>query len=152
MPQVIIKSPNNLIKILEARVSKALKMTQDTIFKCFQITLSDYYHEPVFDGSSIPKQYERLYKFLNSIIKTDIVKAGNSLSCTVEVDTDYLNYVYPAGATGETVWTYANMETHGGTVEGQIKVWDDTIEMVGGKEGIIKMMKDNLIRCGVPVK
>lgn len=151
MAQIIIKNPNDLIKILDARVSLALKMTQDTIFKCFQITLNDYYHEPIFDGGSIPKQYERTYKFLNSMIKTEIVKSGNSFSCTVEVDTDYLNYNYSGEATGKDVWDYANARTHGGTMWGNIEVWNDTIEMLGGRDGIMKLMKNNLKKCGVPI-
>ena len=151
MAQVVIKNPNDLIKILDARVSQALKMTQNEIYKVIQSSLSEYYHEPVFGGSSIPKQYERLYKMLNSIVKTDIARSGNSFSCTVGVDEGYLNYTYPGGATGREVWEWANANTHGGTVEGNLEVWNNAIDSLGGEQGIINLMKQNLKKCGVPV-
>lgn len=151
MAQVVIKNPNDLIKILDVRVAMALKMTQNEICKAFQISLSEYYHEPVFGGSSIPKQYERLYKMLNSIVKTDIIKSGCGFSCTVEVDRDYLGYNYQGGATGQEVWEWANANTHGGTIKGNLKVWDNAIDYLGGEQGIINLMKQNLKKCGVPV-
>ena len=151
MAQVIIRNPNDLIKIFDARVSQALKMTQAEIYKAFQESLSEYYHEPVFGGSSIPKQYERLYKMLNSIVKTDIIKSGDGFSCTVEVDRDYLGYNYQGGATGQEVWEWANANTHGGTIRGNLKVWDNAIDCLGGEQGIINLMKQNLKKCGVPI-
>lgn len=151
MAQVIIKNPNDLIKILDARVSQALRTTQTEIYKVFQESLSEYYHEAVFDGSSIPKQYDRLYKMLNSIIRTDIVKSGNGFSCTVEVNEAYLNYTYPGGATGQEVWEWANANTHGGTVEGNLEVWNNAIARLGDEIGIVNLMKENLKKCGVPV-
>ena len=151
MAQAIIRNPNDLIKIFDARVSQALKMTQAEIYKAFQESLSEYYHEPVFGGSSIPKQYERLYKMLNSIVKTDIIKSGDGFSCTVEVDRDYLGYNYQGGATGQEVWEWANANTHGGTIRGNLKVWDNAIDCLGGEQGIINLMKQNLKKCGVPI-
>lgn len=152
MAQVIIKNPNDIIKILDARVSQALRMTQDEIYKTIMTELNRYYHEPVFHGgSSIPVAYKRLYKMLNSIVKTDIVRSGDSFNCTVGVDEGYLNYTYPGGATGQEVWEWANANTHGGTVEGNLEVWNNAIDNLGGENGIINLMKQNLIRCGVPV-
>ena len=151
MAQVIIKNPNDLIKILDARVSQALKMTQTEIYKAFQESLSEYYHEPVFHGTSTPKQYERLYKMLNSIVRTDIVKSGGGFSCTIEVNEAYLNYTYPGGATGQEVWEWANANTHGGTVKGNLEVWNNAVARLGDEIGIINLMKENLKKCGVPV-
>lgn len=151
MAQVIIKNPNDLIKILDARVSQALRMTQDFIYKAIMTELNNYYHEPVFKGSSTPKQYERLYKMLNSIVKTDIVRSGNSFNCTVGVGEGYLNYTYPGGVTGHEVWEWANANIHGGTVEGNLEVWNNAMDNLGGENGIINLMKQNLRKCGVPV-
>lgn len=151
MAEVFIKKPNELMKILSARISLALQMTQNAIYKIFQESLSEYYHEPVFNGSSIPEKYDRLYKMLNSIVKTDIVNTGNGFSCTVEVNRDYLGYTYPGGATGQKVWEWANDKTHGGNVEGNLKVWDNAIDKLGGESGIINLMKQSLRKCGVPV-
>lgn len=151
MAQVIIKNPNDLIKILDTRVSQALRMTQDLIYKAIYEALLEYYHEPVFGGSSIPKVYERTYKMLNSIIKTEIVHSGNSFACSVGVDESYLNYTYKGGATGQEVWEWANANTHGGTVKGNLEVWNNAMNNLGGESGIINLMKQNLRKCGVPV-
>lgn len=147
----VIKNINELKRILQNRAYQALKMTRDEMYKVFQESLSEYYHEPVFNGSSTPKQYDRLYKMLNSIVKTDIVTSGNSLSCSVEVNRDYLNYTYPGGATGREVWEWANANTHGGTVGGNLEVWNNAIDKLGGRNGIMNLMKKNLKRCGIPI-
>jgi len=84
----VIKSMNDLTRILESRIQQALKMSQQEIFKVFQEHITDYYKEPVFRNgtSAIPMMYDRTYKMLNSLIKTDIVKNGNTLSCSVEIN------------------------------------------------------------------
>ena len=69
-----IRSMSELKRVFQNRASFALKMTRDEIFKVFQKHISEYYSEPVFGGSSIPKVYDRLYKMLNSLIKTDVIQ------------------------------------------------------------------------------
>lgn len=150
----VIRSMNDLNKILELKIKKALEMTQNEMFKVFQKHITDYYKEPVFrDGTSaIPMLYEREYKLLNSLIKTDIVKNGNTLSCTVEIDPDYLNYKYIGGATGLDVMLSANEQFHGWSIEGDIRIWNDALAELGLKPGILYLLKSNLKKCGVPVK
>ena len=105
----IIKNINDLNKILEQRVSMALKMAQKDIGECIQESIDEYYKEKVFRGgtSAIPLIYDRTYKLLNSMIKTEIVKNGNSLSCQVGISDDYLNYKYP-GTNGPTIGIITN--------------------------------------------
>ena len=85
---IIIKNMNDLTRMLQIRTSKALELTRDEMFKVFQKYISEYYKEPVFrDGSSaIPIIYDRTYKLLNALIKTDIVVRGTSIFCSVEID------------------------------------------------------------------
>lgn len=146
-----IRSVSELRRVFQNRASYAAKMTRDEMFKVFQKHINEYYQEPVFHGSSIPKQYDRLYKMLNSLIKTDVVQSGYEISCRVEIDRGYLSYTYPEGATGLDVWEWANDKTHGGTVRGDLQVWNDAIEELGGESGILNLMKQNLRKCGVPV-
>lgn len=146
-----IRSMSELKRVFQNRASFALKMTRDEIFKVFQKHISEYYSEPVFGGSPIPKVYDRLYKMLNSLIKTDVIQSGYEIYCKVEIDRNYLNYTYPEGATGREVLEWANDNSHGGTVEGKLKVWNDAIEELGGKSGVVNLMKQNLKKCGVPV-
>ena len=92
-----------------------------------------------------------IYRLFNSIIKTEVVSSGNSFYCTVEVDPTYLDYAYNGGATGLEVWNWANANSHGGTVKGNIEVWNNAMDSLGGEQGIITIMKQNLIKYGVPV-
>ena len=153
MAQIYIKNPNGLIKILETRVAKALQMTQDEIYQVIQEYIVKYYKEPVFRNgtSAIPFLYDRSYKMLNSLIKTNIVSTGNGLSCTVEVDPHYLDYEYMGGASGLDVWLSANEQFHGWSIEGDIRVWDDAMAEIGLEKGIKYIMKKNLKKCGVPI-
>lgn len=150
----LIRNTNDLLKALQTRVSKALTMTRDEIFVVFQRHIMEYYQEPVFkDGTSaIPMLYERTYKLLNSLIKTDVVITGNSLSCSVEIDPNYLDYTYIGGASGLDVVLSANEQFHGWSIEGDIRIWDNALEELGLEYGIRSLMVKNLIKCGVPIK
>lgn len=150
----IIKAMSDLIKILESRIQQALKMSQQEIFEVIQQHITDYYKEPVFRNgtSAIPMLYDRTYKMLNSLIKTDIVKSGGTLSCSVEIDPNYLDYQYMGGASGLDVMLSAEQSFHGWSVEGDMRIWSDALAELGLKPGILYIMKSNLKKCGVPVK
>ena len=151
---IVIKSMSDLTKIIESRIQQALKMTQQEIFEVIQQHITDYYKEPVFRNgtSAIPMIYDRTYKLLNSLIKTDIVKSGGTISCSVEIDTNYLNYHYMGGASGLDVMLSADQAFHGWSVEGDMHIWSDSLAELGLKPGILFIMKNNLKKCGVPVK
>ncbi len=150
----IIRSMSDLTKIIESRIQQALKMTQQEIFEVIQQHITDYYKEPVFRNgtSAIPMIYDRTYKLLNSLIKTDIVKSGGNISCKVEIDPNYLNYRYMGGASGLDVMLSAEQAFHGWSVEGDIRIWSDSLDELGLEPGILFIMKNNLKKCGVPVK
>lgn len=152
MATVNITNTNQLVKIFQARVKMAVKMTQDDIYKTIQRYITAYYEEGVFSGGScIPDVYERTYRLLNSLIKTDIKVSGNSISCTVEIDRNYLNYSYQGGATGQQVMDWLNDSWHGGTVQGEHEYWNEALTELSGEQGIIWLMKYYLHKCGVPV-
>ena len=145
----VIKSLSDLTKILETRIQKALEMTQDEIWETIQEHIDAYYDE--YD----PRRYRRSFIFqTESLIKTKVTKDGNRLSCTVEIDPNYLHYTYPGGyMTGLGVINLANQRSHGGVYDDDFgKFWDDAIEELGLKPGILYIMKKNLQKCGVPVK
>ncbi len=150
----VIKSMSDLTRILELRIQQALKMTQKEIFKVIQQHITDYYKEPVFRNgtSAIPMMYDRTYKLLNSLIKTDVVKNGNTLSCTVEIDPNYLDYKYMGGISGLDVMLSSEQAFHGWSIEGDMHVWSDALAELGLKPGLLYLMKSNLKKCGVPVK
>ena len=145
---------SDLTKIIESRIQKALKMTQQEIFEVIQQHITDYYKEPVFRNgtSAIPMLYDRSYKLLNSLIKTDVVKSGGTISCSVEIDPNYLDYQYMGGVSGLDIMLSANEQFHGLSIEGDMRIWDDALSELGLKSGILYIMKSNLKKCGVPVK
>ena len=150
----IIRSMSDLTKIIESRIQQALKMTQQEIFEVIQQHITDYYKEPVFKNgtSATPLLYDRTYKLLNSLIKTSIIKSGGTISCSVQIDPNYMNYKYMGGASGLDVVLSADQRFHGWSVSGDIQIWQDSLEELGLKPGILYIMKNNLKKCGVPVK
>lgn len=143
----VIKSMSDLTKIIESRIQQALKMTQQQIFEVIQQYIADYYHEYT------PRIYQRTWEFLDSLIKTNIVKMNGTISCTVEIDKDYLSYRYKGGATGLEVANYANQHSHGGVYDDDFgQFWNDAMTELGLEPGIKYLMKKNLKKCGVPVK
>ena len=164
MAQVVIKDISDLTKIFEVRVSKALKATQDEIYKVIQRHINDYYHEKVFRHSNghmseIPKVYERTYQFLNSLIKTNIVSDRNGFGCSINIDMESLNYIQPAEVVIDMIYRgyHADTGLNNGSYETPYDIhtlgnfWDDSIEELGGEIGIANLMKQNLIKYGVPV-
>ena len=121
---IVIKSMSDLTKIIESRIQQALKMTQQEIFEVIQQHITDYYKEPVFRNgtSAIPMIYDRTYKLLNSLIKTDIVKSSGTISCSVEIDPNYLDYHYMGGASGLDIMLSANEQFHGWSIEGDMRM------------------------------
>lgn len=160
MPTVI-KSIKDLNKILEQRATVAMKMAQKEIGICIQESIDEYYREKVFRGgtSAIPEVYDRTYKLLNSMVKTEIVKSGNTLSCKVGIGDDYLNYRYPGtngwdgvDATGRDVLDWNNADgSHGGNVDGDWKIWDEVMRTLGGETGIMAIFVSKLKKCGIKV-
>lgn len=143
----VIKSINDLTIIIESRIQQALKMTQQEIFKVIQQHITKYYHEYT------PKEYQRTWHFLDSLIKTEIVKSPDGISCSVEIDKNYLSYRYIGGITGLKAAIFANNHSHGGVYDDDFgQFWDDAMEELGMYTGILALMKDNLKKCGVPVK
>lgn len=141
----VIKSMSDLIKILESRIQQALKMSQQEIFEVIQQHITDYYKEPVFRNgtSAIPMMYDRTYRLLNSLIKTDIIKSGGTISCSVEIDPNYLDYQYMGGASGLDVMLSANEQFHGWSIEGDMRIWDDSLAELGLKPGILYIINSN---------
>lgn len=156
MTQVKFHNPIELNKILYPDIKKALKMTRDEIWEVIQKYIDSYYNEPVFkNGKNTPDIYSRTNKFAESLIKTDVIFIGNTLSCKVEISKDYLDYDYPSlgtfDATGYEVATWANSKSHGGMVRGNIEFWNDALKELGWEAGTMERMKNNLKKCKVPV-
>lgn len=161
----VIKNIKDLNRLLEQRATLALKHTQKIVNECIQDSINEYYKEKVFRGgtSNQPSIYERTYELLNSLVKTDIVKVGNTLSCEVKISEDYLNYQYPGNynysnlpnlpATGLDILTWNEENgSHGGTVSGDWKIWSEAMRTLGGETGIMAIFVSKLKKCGINIK
>ncbi|MCM1115906.1 MAG: hypothetical protein NC397_10485, partial [Clostridium sp.] len=108
--------------------------------------------------------YSRTERLKESFKKSEIIQNGNSYECKIGWDNDYLSFRYsggfvPKGGSGEyngitglQVLQAFNDSSHGYTVSGSHNYWDEILEELGGKFGIINLFKNNLRQCGVPVK
>ena len=158
----IVKNIDELQRLLEQRATFALKSTQQIVYDCIQESIIEYYHEKVFSGgtSSTPKVYDRTWKLLNSLVKTNIVKVGNTIQCEVKIDDSYLTYQYPGtegwdgvSATGLDVLTWNEENgSHGGTVDGDWKIWDEAMRTLGGETGIMAILTSKLKKAGLNIK
>lgn len=163
---VIIKNLGQLQKELGSKIKKALELTRDEIFNVVSRKVVDYYNDQVFDGSSNPRDYDRTGKLMESLSASHITSTGNGFEFTVGWDDDYLIFTYPGwniqygrglsgknAATGLDVLNYMNEGYHGGySFFGGHKFWDESLNELGGKSGILNMFEKNLRICGVPIK
>ena len=162
----IIRSMSDLTTIIESRVIKAMEATRDKIFETIFKKVDDYYEEPVFSlpDETEPDFYVRTGRLLESLTAGHVIKSGNNYEFTVGWDRDYLTFRYPSRftksgyngsynkATGLQILNWFNSESHGGTVPGSHKYFDEAIFELGGKEGIIKILKKNFKKYGIPVE
>lgn len=155
----------NFEKLVNERLSLALKFTQQEIYEVIQENIKNYYEEKVFydsitkTRSAIPKLYDRSYQFLNSLIKTNVTIKNGVVSCSVEIDTDSLDYLQDP----ETVIDMINRGLHADkslndgdyqtprNIYGQSHFWDDSLEQLGGYDGILNIMKRNCKKVGIPI-
>lgn len=160
----MVNSMSELKRVLQNRAAYALKTTRDEIYKVIQKHITDYYHEKVFydeqgNPSSIPNMYQRTYQFLNSLMKTEVVLSGNEIGCTVKIDMDSLHYCQPTTTVIDMIYKgyHADTSLNDDVYETPRDIhtlgnfWNDAIEELGGRDGIMRMIKNNLKKCGVPI-
>jgi len=163
---MIVNNMKNLEKIVQGRLSLAIKYTQQEIYNVIQENIKNYYEEKVFydhttgNINAIPNVYDRTYQFLNSLIKTDIVIKNGIISCSVGIDTDSLNYIQD----GDIIIDMINRGYHADTslndgmyetprnIYAKSHFWDDSLGQLGGYNGILNIMKKNCKKVGIPIK
>ena len=83
-----IRNMKDLEKVIQGRLSLALKMTQQEVYKVIQKNITNYYKEKVFKDretgmmKSTPNVYNRTFQFLNSLIKTKVITQNGVISCS----------------------------------------------------------------------
>lgn len=166
----IIKNGDQLDNLLATVANTMLIQARDKIYEEIKKSIDMYYLE------YSPSKYKRSYKFLKSLVKTQIVQKKNELYCEVKISEDYLDYAYPYPndfhpsypqeyegngrlAQGIDIVNWANRQfpdddepggNHGYTVDAgrEDGFWDGTLEELGD---IILILKDNLRKQGLKV-
>lgn len=149
----------------------AVDIAKEKIALIINHFLTEYYKE--FE----PEVYVRTYQLLNSLVKTDVKLVGNEWVAEVYFDLDALDYstrIVPHGQPWsgyakpentyhredwedkntkwvlETAMTGGNTgNPHGGYASGTA-IWTESMRVLS-KEGI-KILKQELIKAGIPVK
>ena len=160
-----IRNTKDLEKVIQGRLSLALKMTQQEVYKVIQKNIANYYKEKVFKDretgmmKSTPNIYNRTFQFLNSLIKTKVITQNGVISCSVKIDTDSMHYKQDAkvvvdminrGYHADTSLNDSNYKTPR-DIYAQSNFWDDSISELGGYDGILMIMKKNCKKVGLPI-
>ena len=159
-----IRNMNDMNKVLQPYIIKAMELTRDEIFEVVSRKVSDYYNEPVFDGGDTP-MYQRTGHLRDSLTGSNVTCKNNIYSFTVGWDDEYIEYTYSGWtrrwrrglkgknyATGEDVLNYFNTGRHGGDgFTGDHNYWDEAIDELGGSTGLVELFKRNCKKVGLPI-
>lgn len=157
-----VKSLNQLDKIIQPYIIKAMEMTRDEIFNIISQKVEEYYNEPVFNepDTAKPDVYDRTYELKKSLDKSHIIQNGNVFSFTVGWEDNYLTFRYPGNAyltndadkvTGLDILNWMDNKSHGGTVPGKHRFFQEAFEELGEEYGIKELFKNNLKASGLPM-
>ena len=128
----IIKSISQLQSALDKYAAYATDKMTDEVKKKIEEFIKYYYQEYT------PEQYTRVWNFLNSVVKTDVYKKGNTWCAEVYIDT---SITYKNGWTMEGTAIQANEGWHGwyhAVQVGDSHFWDDAMEEIHSTEFISK--------------
>lgn len=162
----MIKNINDLKRVIDRYIEKAMIMTRDEIFEVLSDKVSNYYEEDVFYNNppSDPRLYKRTGRLMEELTGSNIQKNGNSYCFTVGWPDEYLSFTYPGNslqphnppinpATGYDVLIWMNTGYHGGTVGGNHNYFDEAIEELNARHGSIPLLfKKKLKECGLPIR
>lgn len=151
---MIIDNFSDLEAIVYGCVMHALIVTTDEIYDVLQSKIDAYYAEYK------PWKYIRTGDLENALIKTVPEKKDGYYSCMVGFEDDYLTFQYPGApdwdknipATGANVLYYFNNKSHGGTIRGKHKYWDEAIDEINATHGSIEdLFIKNIKASGLPI-
>ena len=156
----------DLENIVNKYIIKALELTRDEIFEVIAIKVAEYYTEKVFSepDRSEPDYYERTYKLAESLKYSDVSKNNNGFEFWCGWDDEYLSFKYDNGfkikkygsayngITGLQVLQAFDSASHGYTIQGQHKYWQEVLEELGHENGILQKFKENCKKVGLPIK
>lgn len=130
----IIKSISQLQNALDKYAAYATDKMADEVKKKIEEFIKYYYQEYT------PEQYSRVWNFLNSVVKTDVYKRGDTWYSEVYIDT---SITYKNNWTMEGTAIQANNGLHGWhhpVQVGDSHFWNDAIEEIHSPEFVNKFV------------
>lgn len=140
-----IRKPNELYKAMDKIAYNLANMAGDKVKELIDSFIMLYYNNytPKSNG------YIRTYQFLESCIRSDVIKEGNGYYVMVYIDTANLDY---EDATGEQVVDWANQSLHGGMDVGDdTRFWDESMDMIINKGYLVKLFSEYIRKNGLKV-
>ena len=139
------RNMNELNKALEKTMYNLTDMAAEKTKELIDSFIMLYYNNytPKSNG------YVRTYQFLDSCVRSDVIKEGNGYYVMVYIDTANLDY---EDATGEQVVGYASKGLHGGLDVGDdTRFWDESMDMLINKGYLVKLFSEYLKKNGLKV-
>lgn len=123
----IIKNISQLQNVMDKYAAYVTDKMADGVKRTIEEFIKFYYQEYT------PEFYSRTWEFLNSVVKTDVVKRGNSWCAEVYIDT---SITYDNDWTMKGTAEYANEGLHGNVKVGDMRFWCDVMEEIHSPEFI----------------
>lgn len=162
------KNMKDLEDAINSIIFKAMELTMYEVHNIVFDKVLQYYSEPVFFNSppTEPKKYIRgssQMSLMESCKYSGVISSSNGYYFTVGFNDEYLTFRYDGwgdntkskydAITGEEVLKAFNNKTHGYTIKGEHKYWDEAIEEIHSQYGSVEELFITKLReCGLQVK
>lgn len=145
------KNEAQLKKFLLAKCAKAVDSAKEKVFEEFAGNLNQFYTE------FKPKEYIRTGELFDSLKVTGVKRAGNYVTTKIYFDTPHYDHGYvpiQSGGFGYSYWDDRYIQdvsmngSHGGYVGGT-DIWNNSLQSLGGRQGIKNLLKQELKKQGL---
>lgn len=147
---MVFKNEQELQYFLFDKCYDALEDSLSIVYDIIDGFIKDFY------ADYTPEMYLRTYQLYCSLVKTEVVRTGNHFEGSVYFDYSSLEYITGNKPSGRQVMDAAAYGNHGASglrmVSGEtgVSIWADPVRILS-KEAI-EILKDALIRNGIPIK
>lgn len=151
------KNEAELKRFLMKKCTEAVANTERKVYEEFAGNLNQFYTEYK------PKEYIRTGALFNSLESTGVIRSGNQHMSRVEAEVGFNTPQYEHGwmllQSGDYDWSSWSDEEvldvvmqsslpHGGYEDGTA-IWTESMKSLGGKNGIKKLLKQELKKQGL---
>ena len=147
------KNEAQLKKFLLEKCEKAVANTERKIYEEFAGNLNKFYYE------FRPEEYIRTGALYNSLESTGVIRTGNVAEAEVGFNTPVYRHGWvplQSGGYGRSTWNDEKILNvvmtgdlpHGGYEDGTA-IWTESMEKLGGRQGINNLLKQELKRQGL---